>query len=143
MHYGFICASQPNGPSPDDDIRLDHLILPQLSGSVKGQLQDVGFLGVYGLLPAHNELCFKTQVAVRAALFTSNEWEYFMLEGVDLSQDRSKEVDEFVKPLLQAYHTECITNIELLANKGEEQPIRLLLLRWKQIEEALEAYLTR
>lgn len=132
VHYGFICSHTSDGPSPDDDIRLDHLIIPKLSVAVRDQLQDVGFLGAYALLPATNELCFKTQVAVRAALLTCNEWEYFVACGEDLSVDYTSEVNEFVKSLLAEYRK---TAIEYSGAPG------MLGLRWTQIVEAIDQWI--
>ncbi|KAK5117430.1 hypothetical protein LTR85_008815 [Meristemomyces frigidus] len=145
VHYGFVCSSSPDSPNIDDDIRLDHILLPKLSDNIRSQLQDVGFLGAYALLPPTNELCFKTQVAVRAALLTCNEWEYFMSNGEDLSSDYSAAVDGFMKPLLKGYHTEASENIRALHSKRPggcmEPAADLLMTRWTQIQEALEAYL--
>lgn len=131
VHYGFICAHQPNGHSPDDDIHLDHLIIPNLSQDVREQLQDVGFLGAYALLPATNELCFKTEVAVRAALQTSNEWEYFIACGEDLSEDYSLKVRQFMYPLLVEYRKLAVARCEAPGMIG---------LRWRQIMDAIDNF---
>lgn len=131
MHYGFICSNEPNGPSPDDDIRLDHLLIPKLSQSVRDQLQDVGFLGAYALLPASNELCFKTQVAMRAALLTCNEWEYFVACGEDLSTDYTREVNQLVRSFLSDYRK---------AAAGHCNAPGMLGLRWRQIVDAIDAF---
>lgn len=131
VHYGFVCSHQPNGHSPDDDIRLDHLILPKLSQDVRERLQDVGFLGAYALLPATNELCFKTQVAVRAALQTCNEWEYFVACGEDLSEDHTLEVERFVEPLLLEYRKVAFEYCDAPGMIG---------LRWQQIGEAIDNF---
>ena len=130
VHYGFICPHTPHGPS-DDDIRLDHLIIPKLSIEVQNQLQDVGFLGAYALLPAKNELCFKTQVAVRAAVLTCNEWEFFVACGEDLTVDRTPEVNAFVKPLLAEYRKEAARYCDAHGMLG---------LRWTQILDAIDAF---
>ena len=126
-------------PSPDDDIRLDHIVLPKLEESVKAQLQDVGFLGAYALLPQPNELCFKTQVAVRAQLLTANEWEYFMTNGEDMSSDQSGAVKAFMVPLMKTYHDECVMHIGSI---GEDSPAAdLVKTRWTQIQRAVDAYI--
>jgi hypothetical protein len=147
VHYGFILSSPPgetpSNPNPDDDIRLDHLILPGLSDSVKIQLQDVGFLGAYALVPSESqnsrfELCFKTQVAIRAQLLSSNEWEYFMAHGEDLSTDYSEAVRTWVRPLLRGYYEEAQRQIKML--KNEKPQHKLLRGRWEQICEAISAF---
>ncbi|KAK4543363.1 hypothetical protein LTR36_005506 [Oleoguttula mirabilis] len=145
VHYGFVCDSSADTPNIDDDIRLDHVLLPKLSDNIRSQLQDVGFLGAYALLPATNELCFKTQVAVRAVLLTCNEWEYYMSNGEDLSSDYTAAVKEFMRPLLQEYHANAMGHIKWLHSKRPDGHLEaaagLLMTRWKQIAEALEAYL--
>ncbi|KAK0937934.1 hypothetical protein LTR29_010499 [Friedmanniomyces endolithicus] len=150
VHYGFIChsgrAPNPETPNRDDDIRLDHILLPALTPAVRTQLQDVGFLGGYALLPASNELCFKTQVAVRAMLLTCNEWEYFVANGEDLGEDQSGAVRTFVAPLLKQYSDEAAEKLVRIASKREDLRDRnnefdLLDTRWTQIAHALEDFL--
>ena len=131
VHYGFILSSDPSRPNSDDDIRLDHLILPQLDASLRAQLQDVGYLGSYALLPASNELCFKTQVAIRAILQTCNEWEYFVACGEDLTTDCTVDVEKFVEKLLREWRSTALMGC---AHEG------MLGLRWKQIVQAIDAF---
>ncbi|KAK1049842.1 hypothetical protein LTR33_014745 [Friedmanniomyces endolithicus] len=150
VHYGFICHSGPDSdhptPNPDDDIRLDHILLPALTPTIRTQLQDVGFLGGYALLPATNELCFKTQVAVRAMLLTCNEWEYFVANGEDLGEDQSNAVRNFMEPLLSQYLAEAAENFVRIAFRREDaidmnNEFGLLDTRWTQIAQALEDFL--
>ncbi len=132
IHYGFICSSTPNGPSVDDSISLDHLLVPQLSSTISEQLLDAGYLGGYALLPAKNELCFRTQVAVRANLLTCNEWEYFVASGEDLSEDASSKVDMYVKVLLmKEYRKEAVKHAKADSVIGA---------RWKQIIAAIDKF---
>ena len=140
VHYGFICSHTLEGPSIDDDIRLDHLILPKLNPDIQSQLQDVGFLGAYALLPANNELCFKTQVAVRAAILTCNEWEYFVTNGEDLSVDYTTAVNDFVKKLLVEYRGLALGKISELRGLGNSTAKGTLSLRWTQIIDAIDAF---
>ena len=140
VHYGFICSNTSTGPSVDDDIRLDHIIIPNLDPKVRDQLQDVGFLGAYALLPASNELCFKTQVAVRAALLTSNEWEYYIANGEDLAVDQTPIVYEFVKKLLQDYRVDAVQKLQVLREQEDTTVRAILCLRWTQIIEAIDAF---
>lgn len=144
VHYGFIDSSEPGAPS-DDDIRLDHYILDNLFRTTRDQLQDVGYLGSYALLPATNEICFKTQVAVRAELLTANEWEYFISNGEDLSNDQSEKVKRWLEPFLDGYRSDAESKIaELKAMKtakSEAGPVQLLLARWQQIYDALDAFI--
>lgn len=170
MHYGFICASPEQHASPDDEIRLDHVLLPHFSNETKSQLQDVGFLGAYALLPteypcsygesAKNtseecsancrqpwEICFKTQVAVRAVLLTANEWEYFVTNGEDLSGDKSAAVNDWLRPHLQRLSSEANQKVqaleELAENVGEDQALAVSMIknRWSQIAVHLGHFL--
>jgi len=144
VHYGFVCATNPDMPNQDDDIRLDQILLPSSSDSVRSQLQDVGFLGGYALLPATNELCFKTQVAVRAMLLSSNEWEYFVANGEDLAEDHTADVQNYVARLLREYRDDVcdmIAKVRICDAPGEVNEIALLETRWRQILEAVDAYL--
>lgn len=155
VHYGFVNSSTPGQPS-DDDIRLDHIILPALSSNTRSALQDVGMLGSYALLPPCSqrdrdeaELCFKTQVAVRAELLTANEWEYFMLNGEDMTSDQSERVREWLRPKAERYREqslEKLSELEELEKKVAEgsadvSAIFWLKTRWLQIADALEAWL--
>ncbi|EME38939.1 hypothetical protein DOTSEDRAFT_75593 [Dothistroma septosporum NZE10] len=144
VHYGFINSSEPGQPT-DDDIRLDHIVLSTMPESTREALQDVGFLGGYALLPGTNELCFKTQVAIRAILLTANEWEYFIANGEDLSGDQSAKVRSWLKPRMKEYRKAAASKqeeLEKLEVKDEEQEaVRLLKLRWRHIQDAVNAFL--
>jgi hypothetical protein len=162
VHYGFICASPEQHASVDDEIRLDHVILPHFSEATKSQLQDVGFLGAYALLPSAYpcsrsksskkasegcaakcrqpwEICFKTQVAVRAVLLTANEWEYFVTNGEDLSGDKSAAVNDWLRPHLQGLKLEAMQKVQALkevgADVGEDHTLAVAMMkdRWSQI----------
>lgn len=145
VHYGFVL---PGTASTDDDIRLDHLLLPKLSEGTRTQLQDVGFLGSYALLPApRNELCFKTQVAVRAVLLSSNEWEYFVTTGEDLSTDKTAAVRDFIVPILKEYredaelHVKTAMEIDRAGNPEQRMAVGVLTERWNQIVSAIDHFL--
>lgn len=111
----------------------------------KEALQDVGFLGSYALLPSTNELCFKTQVAVRSMISTANEWEYYIANGEDLGADQSRKVEEWIRPKLRAFRDVAREKIEELDNlfveEDEAEALRLLKGRWWQIVHAVDAYL--
>ncbi|KAK3696763.1 hypothetical protein LTR37_017787 [Vermiconidia calcicola] len=144
VHYGFICSSKDGTPSPDDEIRLDQLIIPILGADIQNQLQDVGYLGGYALSPASNEICFKTEVAVRATLLTSNEWEYFIASGEDLSVDKSAEVKRYLETLFAEHCKHVKETMEKLRGLDEysgSAPHTTLLLRWTQVLEGLETFI--
>ncbi|KAK5114671.1 hypothetical protein LTR62_002244 [Meristemomyces frigidus] len=143
VHYGFV-LSGTIVRNIDDDVRLDQTLLPAFSTEVRKQLRDVGFLGGYALLPASNELCFKTQVAVRAMLLTCNEWEYFMGCGEDLTEDQGKAVASFVRPLLRQFRAQAIEKLDVLQTvkfeTGLEYAVSTLRTRWEQIVSAIDAF---
>ena len=144
VHYGFICSSTNGTPSPDDQIRLDQLIIPTLGADIRSQLQDVGYLGGYALSPATNAICFKTEVAVRAKLLTSNEWEYFISNGEDLSVDKSPEVKRFLITLFAEHRKQVMETLVKLNGVEEYRGSAAhttLFFRWTQILEGLEAFM--
>ncbi|KAM3421977.1 hypothetical protein BST61_g2354 [Cercospora zeina] len=152
VHYGFVNSSEPGSPS-DDDVRLDHILDSHLSPNTKSQLQDVGYSGSYTLFPASShrvqpEICFRTQVAVRAELLTANEWEYFMLNGEDMTSDQSVKIKLWLRPLLEGYRDDASGKlVELSKLKPEEGSAEAgavfwLKTRWDQIEHALDAFLS-
>lgn len=140
VHYGFVLGPDRRySHAPDDDIRLDSVIIPALPEATRSALQDVGFLGGYALLPEKMELCFKTQVAVRACILTANEWEYFIANGEDLSGDQSAKVREWLLPKMKALDDLARERMsKLYAMKGPAA--RLLKDRWEQIGRATHNY---
>ena len=133
VHYGFVWSYDISDPSPDDDIRLDHIIIPELSEEVRSRLQDVGFLGGYAYLPATHELCFKTQVAIRASILTANEWEYYMENGEDLGEDQTSRVEKIVQVMFLPYNQQGQRAIVALRGMQQSPMTALLMERWKQI----------
>jgi hypothetical protein len=141
---GFIL---PQTSLHDDEVRLDHVILPRLTEGQQNALKDVGFLGGYALLPGSGELCFKTQVAVRSVLLTANEWEHFMGSGEDLADDKESDVYAWLTPSLESYVQEANEAIGALkslsaASTGDvANKLKLLQARWEQIRAALMDFL--
>jgi hypothetical protein len=143
VHYGFTCSFYDRSPSPDDGIKLDHLIIPKLEPNIRDQLQDVGFLGNYTLASATGELCFKTEVAVRAALLSSNEWEYFISNGEDLGDDKSPQVRTYVKQTLNEYRNEVFQvmhRIDDIEDSDVKTAKILLDARYEQILDAIARF---
>lgn len=104
-------------------------------------MQDVGFLGGHALLPADNEMCFKTQVAVRAVLLTCNEWEHFLSSGEDLTVDHTPAVVAWVQELLVAYRevaVQRLANIDKI--EWNDVARSSLRLRWNQIVDAIDRF---
>ncbi|KAK6429405.1 hypothetical protein LTR95_014449 [Oleoguttula sp. CCFEE 5521] len=153
VHYGFVPESTEQHANPDDEMRMDHMILPHLSEEVKSQLQDLGYLGSYALLPVDNpckgddyhayycedqvwEPCFKTQVAVRAAVLSCNEWEYFATSGEDLGKDKCQAVLDWLQPHIDRAWREAQDHLmRYHPEKDTQNAVALALLntRWTQI----------
>jgi len=139
VHYGFVFPYDIDTPSPDDDIRLDHIIIPGLSEEVRSRLQDVGFLGGYAYLSATHELCFKTQVAIRATVLTANEWEYYIENGEDLAEDQTSRVEKIVQVMFLPHNEQAQRTVVALRGMQPSPMTALLTERWKQIITAYHA----
>lgn len=142
-HYGFVLDS-----SPDDSVSLDEMLLPALSCSQKNDLESVGYLGNYLLAPSTNEICFRTQVALRVLCsLTSNEWEFFMGSGDDIAEDKSGEVERRLRGLMEAFmpvlrrRSESLEEMKAKATTAADKSVLGLVIdRWKQIGDALSVY---
>lgn len=121
-------------------MRIDHIVIPKLSEQVRSRLQDVGFLGGYALLPATNELCFKTQVAIRATFQTANEWEYFIQNGEDLGEDCTPQVEKIVQKWYSARASEENASTRALESFGESPKVKTIAARWAQIHATWYAF---
>ncbi|PSK34895.1 hypothetical protein B9Z65_1478 [Elsinoe australis] len=144
VHYGFTVPD-----SSDDSISLDAIIMPHLTRSQKQDLEAVGYLGNYSLTPDTNELCFRTQVALRARCLTSNEWEFFMNSGDDIATDQDADVRRDLAVFIQQAATTRATNEKALQEVKNNLPdsadekracFELILQRCDQIESALTQF---
>lgn len=157
VQYGFILPYAPTSPSADDEIRIDKEVLTVLSDNVKQQLSDLGYLGPFALIPSRGddgrttgwELCFKTQVAIRAKLLTCNEWEYFASTGEDIGDDMSTEVFNAMTTVLTELvvasnqHADEVDGAkpENMTDTAFKSARELTKQRWKQIADSVEAFL--
>lgn len=86
-------------------------------------------------------------MAVRAELLTANEWEYFMLNGEDMTSDQSGKVKEWLTPFLEGYRDQAKEKFAELAKLNPEEgssdagAIFWLNIRWEQIQQALDVFL--
>ncbi|KAK5689958.1 hypothetical protein LTR17_026084 [Elasticomyces elasticus] len=134
VHYGFMIASVANEwsdeedagpndtPNRDDDIRLDHIVLPMLTPT--------------------------TQVAVRAMLLTCNEWEYFVENGEDLAEDQSHAVSHFLLHPFHEHRDYAARAFRTVEDKSDweeyssmKNELEMLRMRWLQIITAIECYM--
>ncbi|KAF2150382.1 SET domain-containing protein [Myriangium duriaei CBS 260.36] len=142
-HYGFTMPG-----SQDDSISLDEIILAgkHAHKEQRHTLESVGYLGNYSLTPSTNEICFRTQVALRTRLLTSNEWEYYMGSGDDIANDKSEEVKESLCRMIRGHienMTDMTTKLKQVRDegKGHTQVLSSILERWRQIQDALQKYI--
>lgn len=134
--------------SHDDAIVLDQLLLPSLTEPQKTSLRDVGYLGNYTLDSSTKELCFRTQVAIRSVLLTSNEWEFFMGSGEDIGGDQEEAVVTWLQPKVNDFLKLVdgkAQDVRLLGeNVADERTVRRCRLveeRWVQIAQGLKKWL--
>ena len=140
-HYGFNLPS-----NSDDSIALDDLILGNVTPNQREALLSVGYLGNYSLTPASGEVCFRTQVAVRSLLLTSNEWEFFMGSGDDIAEDKSEAVRTWLIQTIQAGREVMEAKMNQLQQVrddgvGNADVLTLILDRWTEILAALDQYI--
>ena len=107
---------------------------------IRNQIQDLGFLGSYALVPATNELCFRTQVALRATVLTCNEWEHFAANGEDLGTDQTPDVNRQVSMFLLQYRQDALQKLQKIQALPAGVPTALLRSRWTQIVDAIDAF---
>ncbi|KAK5000169.1 hypothetical protein LTR66_000942 [Elasticomyces elasticus] len=146
IHYGFVLPLSP-APTRDDEVRLDHLILPRLTTDQRSTLEERGFLGGYAIIPAANEICFKTQVALRILLFPKDVWEHFISYGEDpAGTNTSTKADAFLLPLLVGYEESAQEKLRELTRlerdptyAGHGTAFGLIRVRWEQIISVLDA----
>lgn len=78
-------------------------------------------------------------------LLTSNEWEYYALNGEDLSEDRTRDVEAWVgREVLGKLREEARARLEELGGVerlGWEVAVMLLTVRWRQIVDAMDVFL--
>ncbi|KAF4548599.1 SET domain-containing protein 3 [Elsinoe fawcettii] len=142
VHYGFTLPD-----SADDVIQLDGIIMPQLSKSDKQDLESVGYLGNYTLFPSTNEICFRTQVALRVRCTTSNEWEYFMNSGDDIGADMDDKIKLDLATMIQGSTQSRELDLGSLKTAAEHavkptlrSAIEQIIQRHHQITSALTAF---
>jgi hypothetical protein len=104
-----------------------------LSNRTKGILEEIGYLGNY--IFRDGEICWRTEIALRAEVSSPEELHIFAMEGRKVSKEAEEEY--------KAFHDEFITK---LREDIEGQVARLKLeacsdrygqalrRRWKQIE---------
>jgi hypothetical protein len=130
--YGFILPH-----NKWDEVRLDPIILPALLPEQRSILKDARFLGNYVL--DHNNVCYRTQVALRLLCLPIKKWQQFV-DGKDDGELEQPQVDKLLVQLLQSYCVKAKGLIGELASLpvGIESQRVALSKRWEQIIEMLQ-----
>ncbi|ROT37663.1 SET domain-containing protein [Sodiomyces alkalinus F11] len=149
VEYGFIL---PGATNEWDETSLDDLLGPRLgrSPSRRNALQHHDFWGGY-VLDAQ-DVCFRTQVAVRSLLRTEAEWLRFALNAVD-SEAAQRAVSRKLRSLLELYNSDIEDTIEAVreldlqdgvgtASQKETQK-EILIARWEQVQAMVRATIAR
>lgn len=138
VEYGFILPSDMNS---FDEVSLDAYILPKLSRNEKELLEGKGFLGNY-MLDANN-VCYRTQVALRAMCLGENLWLDFLDGQRDEDVDQ-KQVDEILLKVLEQYKKDIEQMKERVNDVSVGDVMRNMLRdRWQQIQELVDAGIRR
>ncbi|ROV93258.1 hypothetical protein VPNG_09556 [Cytospora leucostoma] len=160
VEYGFVLEA---GRNEWDEVCLDEAVLPALSGTQSGELEDVGFLGNYVL--DRDTVCHRTQVALRILAvsgryggLTMGAWRRFV-SGLDDGEGSQVKADSLLVGLLEEYDDDVVgAKVKELKklNFGDdgdggddddedlnESRRGLLLARWGQIRELVRATVER
>lgn len=135
--YGFIMPR-----NKWDELRLDHVILPELSAGNRERLSQAGFLGNYVL--DHENVCYRTQVALMLLCVPLRAWNRFV-GGADHGDSTQKQVDRVLLRLLRLYKEYALGMLEKLGVLGAtfEDQKNILITRWNQIMVLLDGAIIR
>ena len=135
--YGFIMGS-----NEWDEVKLDDVILQELSESEKERLKHAGFLGNYAL--DKGTICYRTQTALRILCIPPRQWQRFV-DGLDDGDKDKSKVDIVLERLLKVSAKQAEDKIDTLSELGVGAPgqKQILIARWKQILSLLHEALKR
>ncbi|KAH6648781.1 SET domain-containing protein [Truncatella angustata] len=132
VEYGFVM-----NPNQWDEVGLDEVVMPLLNDKQREMLDDRGFLGSYVL--DRNQVCYRTQVAMRTLCCNTREWARFV-DGMDDGDRSQRDVDQRLIEVLGKYRSsisETLVNIREL-HEGEQCQRELLVARWIHIDCLIE-----
>lgn len=135
--YGFIMPK-----NKWDELRLDHVIMPELSEENREVLKQAGFLGNYVL--DRENICYRTQVALMLLCVPLRVWNRFV-GGADHGESTQQQVDRLLLRLLNAYKEyalQMLQELSLLSLTFKEQR-NTLITRWDQIMVLLDGAIIR
>ncbi|KAF8853952.1 SET domain-containing protein [Acephala macrosclerotiorum] len=141
--YGFILpGAEEEGGNEWDEVLLDDFILPLLSAEKKERLKDAGFLGKYVL--DRREVCYRTQVALRAQCLSARKWQRFV-DGSDDGDEDEEAVNKVLLKVLMRYKKDADKTFKQVRaiKDGEASHRDTLSRRWKQIGDLLQRAIDR
>jgi hypothetical protein len=129
--YGFIMES-----NEWDELKLDTVLLPELSDTQKEELKDAGFLGNYVL--DKETFCYRTQVGLRILCLPLGRWRRYV-DGLDDGDKEQPEVDAILLRLLQKYVKIAQDRVNAVSElkTGLSCQREILGKRWLQILDLL------
>jgi hypothetical protein len=141
--YGFILGEEGGG-NQWDEVPLDPYILPLFSAKQQERLEERGFLGKYVL--DRNDVCYRTQVALRILVLPARKWEHFA-DGMEDGVKEQGAVNKVLKKVLREFELEAKEKIEELEGLKDEAEMEyqrdMLRRRWSQIEGLIQTALDR
>jgi hypothetical protein len=125
--YGFILDK-----NKWDEVRLDEVILPEISKEHQELLEEAGYLGKYVL--DQDSVCHRTQVALRVLCVPHRRWRRF-ISGEDDGESDQPSVDDILCKLLlnQLRHAKEVLEIITCCSVGLDVQREMLSRRWNQI----------
>ncbi|KAK0633604.1 hypothetical protein B0T14DRAFT_533790 [Immersiella caudata] len=137
VEYGFVFDE-----NKWDEVRLDEVLLPELTARQKEELDEFGFLGNYVL--DSDEVCYRTQVALRAICLPSSEW-MRAVQGGDDEEAHQEKVDKLLVSILLKYIIKIDDTLERIGLLEEGEPCQrdILCLRWQQIRRLVDRTIAR
>ncbi|KAI1766754.1 SET domain-containing protein [Hypoxylon sp. FL1150] len=137
VEYGFVMDE-----NKWDEVLLDDVLLPKLDSRQRDKLEEAGYLGKYVM--DRENVCYRTQVAVRLLCCGFREWRRFV-DGVDDGEHSQAKVDRAIVGLLGDLKKEAEktnSEVEALAIEDQQQQ-EMLIKRWKHIEALVDANIAR
>lgn len=135
VEYGFVLAE-----NKWDLTKLDVEIIPQLNASQRQVLEEFNLLGNYSL--DKTGVCYRTQAALRGFVTSTPRWRNF-LSG---AYDGDAEQDTVGRKLGEVL-ARCLKDVHKATKRcnklKENEQIPVLMQRWSQIAELIEAGLSR
>lgn len=135
--YGFIMSN-----NVWDEVKLDDVILRELSDSRKENLKHAGFLGNYVL--DKGAICHRTQTALRTLCMPTRQWQQFV-SGMNDGEQYQVKVNAILEKMLKSVLEEAEDKLNDIAKleAGSAEQKGTLTARWRQIKVLVQKTLKR